>query len=887
MTRPLGRALCSMGMLVALAGCPGPNDANTAAPTTGQDDATVPAPVAAPDDAALVAALGDGGAAIVMVRDQGWSSLASMLQGLEGPMDGLPNDAFLRAPTVLAAVQELPGFDVLKLPPAPEIPGRDSARPIVASLGEALTRGPAGTTVLRFAGGSGRLMPDRTQLAIPSTDLAVSVDAVHAWLLGADGAEDGPSLVEGRAGARGVSFRSGQWAAVLPEVDRVRVVVFDGVFGRPSAALKPLLDVQPAELPTTPALATTLDPSRPVSILLRPWRIRAFGTWLGLYQTERAVEVVSPSLVNAMRLRGTGTATVAERLMPRGDEEFDDWAFGLKAVDDDVHATVVASLTPQGRRMWAGAAGNLVQPLPMREGVTASVRLSLDLGAMLEHAGRRALPQSSPGAIAEAIRECGPWCLAYGALRAPIASLRAPGLADDFWLNAPKHPFTVQYGAKASGAMRSDETMAFIGARGIDDVAALAMLWFGRRVNPQRVERGDNGVLLLGPPEGEAAFDVAEGPEPAAGVLLDVHAEPGAVHPLLGLDAILSVSDTALVVDAVVGDGEATKTTAAPSQWSSPLLEPDVGDAACLAALAEAVVSLGEVPSVVAEQRAAYATKWIGAMDQATQCIAKTPALAGDAAAVASSLRVSVGGALVAELMLDEARDVLGPPCANEGDSAACAMRKALGESRLPPLAKHDVPDACGGYDLGIPVILEGDTLLVLDQRVPATAKGLTDALVDRLSPPQRARRDAPQVALVVPPDTPFATMRPLLDGLAAMGAAWGPVVQREYDRKALLVPMEDWSPTTTVDWTTSAKGASRPRPSQLPDPLSVTVRRGDAQVQLAGGKRRTVRSGKDIAKAVNAQKRRAALSFADDVPWSRVVSVLAGTCGSPRTLAN
>ncbi|MCX4247703.1 hypothetical protein [Paraliomyxa miuraensis] len=373
----------------------------------------------------VMQALGDQGAAVVVVRPRHWASLHDVLVPWSTT---LPREASMLA-DLLQERTGLRRYVARWLDATPvELEGWDEARSVVISYGEVPYGGPPGMATPSMSTAAGRLLPVRHQVWMPASDPAALVASLDRMLAG-QGAPF-PLLVEGRAGAKALRGDA-VTVAILPLEKAVRVVVFQGAFGVDEALLlehmRSHLDASPAVAAPTPARALLVRPDAVVSALVRPWRMRPLAAWTGSVEILDAVATVSPDWREGAISRGLQIVLDAELLMTDEGAELDDSAQSLVVDDGVLRLRSAMSLTPEGEGILAaasrGAGRVLAAPV---DDAWVDVAVQADVRAMLE---ATAAPPGfeaaeAAGELARAVQEGGYFATLYMALRHPFGALR-------------------------------------------------------------------------------------------------------------------------------------------------------------------------------------------------------------------------------------------------------------------------------------------------------------------------------------------------------------------------------------------------------------------------------------------------------------------------------
>ncbi|MCA9654465.1 MAG: hypothetical protein KC501_31390 [Myxococcales bacterium] len=419
--RPRSPSVLALALLLSIPACncghEDPAGSEGSAPTAS---AGGPAVRGDPGVLEVVERLGDQGAAMVVVRPEGWAAVrASLRPWLDA------------APSLAGAAESLPRFASAMLsgsPEAMELGGWDPSRPVVASLGEVPYGGPPGAVTPLLPVREGWMPPVRHQLWVPAKDPAALVASLATTI----GAKAWPELVEGREGARGLDLEDERAAvALLPEAEAVRVVVFQSGGGLVGDArlehLRGRLDAEAAEPEATPALSLLAQPDGMAAGWVRPWRMRALAAWLGAMQVLEALHVVATDQRSVLLARGMQIVLGSELLMTDAGAELDDLAVSLVADEGMLRLRMAASLTPEGETIFAAGLDEAPELL-----VTKAEDAWLELALRLD--ARAALDATEPppafaraerlSEVAEALQDGGSLATLYVTMRHPMGMLR-------------------------------------------------------------------------------------------------------------------------------------------------------------------------------------------------------------------------------------------------------------------------------------------------------------------------------------------------------------------------------------------------------------------------------------------------------------------------------
>jgi len=759
----------------------------------------------------LIAATGDGAALVFVLRDDGWSEVRKSFATAFNTKAADVVGEFADTADPVAGVWVLTKALDLDLP-APTLAGRDAARPIVVSAFEGAYDGPPGAAIAMTANTDGRHPPSRFQLVIPATDVAALTESLDTWV--AARGKSTPELVEGHAGALGFQLGGvsnfGSHVAIIPGRAHVRVVLLYKSHGLSASDVRPWLDVVPAKVPDTPA-ARHVASGQPMAVLVRPWRLRAFGAWYGLEQAQQAIETVGMDQLNAARAKGTAIASSISILTPDDHAEFDDWAFAASGANGTLSFTAVASLTEQGRQIWKAGTRAVERPFELKRDVVADAFVSADVVAMLAAAGKHDSPEGSMSDLFHTFRMCGALCPTYLAMRWPLAGFKtASGAQPPARIATDAALLGAHIAWVEDGASGPVWAAALVG--GDKRVAALGPLLQGMAgrttLQTHTTKRGDKTVLLLGSGIDPASvFDT----ETAGPKYSDV-ARIGATKHTLGLptqlSGRLSMAGTALTAEATFGPGEVTF---APDfrglSWPTPMRSAPTSEAASCLQDAVSVVHK-QIDAAVSASKAQGPKLFAAAYAAAVgplKCASADPELAPAARRLGDTIAIIAARGHLARTQVNEARTILRKQCeVTGGTGPACDAAAGLGKLSTPKLP-HDADAArCNpdyAWSLGSPMVVGDKQALFAGRTTKATPEAVSAMIIDAMPMESRYEKSAPSVSLAVSGDTPFGTVLPVLSGIVALGGHPSPLVRGKGTDLVTIPIAYDLKSTASIDW--------------------------------------------------------------------------------------
>lgn len=327
---------------------------------------------------ARVEALGDRAAFVVVLRPARWEALGASLSGLAAALPEALRAGFAPPQSLdewlALARAQLGERDGAVVPGEPiALKGWDPARPVVLALAEPPVVGPPGAVAAALGSAGDNIGALRHQARVPALDPSALLASLAA-LLDRHGAR-AESLTREDGDALRWSFGPSAWVALVPEADGVRIVastherVSEGFIGDPRSLQSRALD-EPARAPArTPALLSLARDDAAVGLLVRPWSVRALGSWLGAVEVARALEYVTPDMRDRLAARGLEIILRGELLMTDEGAEVDDVALSLRVDGDALVLNAVSSVSDRGAALLdAGLArrGRRRRSLPRR-----------------------------------------------------------------------------------------------------------------------------------------------------------------------------------------------------------------------------------------------------------------------------------------------------------------------------------------------------------------------------------------------------------------------------------------------------------------------------------------------------------------------------------------
>lgn len=885
----------------------------------------------------LMRAAGDKGMLMLVLRDAGWTDLRDRVSPLFDKGWSRLTRQLVAADGPIAFLAALAEALDLELA-APAIRGRDPSRPIVVSMFEAPFDGPPGVAFSRTARTDDLLLPLRHQIVIPATDTAALTASLHAWL--AVGAHECPELVAGHTGAIGLEH-PGAWPtklfiAILPGRSHVRVAVFERGRHVSAADVSPLLDIDDAQPPDTPAMRLTGDARHPIAVMLRPWQIRPYSAWSGVSDTQRALDVAGSGRLDEARAAGFSIAVSAELLAMDDNAEFGDWSFAARADDERVRVAAVASLTPVGQRAWQAGTAVAAARVPLAHPAPVRISGSVDAHAMLGVA-EADLFEDLPDLLRTASM-CGDPCRAYLLLRSPLATanalararptrfpfVRANAIGADLALIEPDG-YPSKWAVALTGA--SDEAFA--------RTEALALGDDFRPLHVSRPKREGAPLLLVGKNiDPTDVFDM-DGPPISRSELASLEAEANSLGIASGMRGRLRFAGTALTGELVIGSdklGFDFEPSFNGLEWASPTGPAPAPEAA--ACLREAILAFHGVWDLRNEESPKRATDLLVDAVARVACVERDPTLAPAARQLGDTMAVLAARLSIADLGLDRAQSIVVDRCeAAGGTGPACEVAEELRSVSVPEIATHSDVGGCwhprGMNDVpGLALLVQPGEMSLFGRRVGSTTADIVEALRDRMTVVERSRKDDPTdlplVDLVVSPDTTFRELMPAIEAISALGVE-ASVVVRDAEGKRVAIPIGvGWPTSLKVDWEIPASFVGEEVPEEEPPPpgvdpfghetsgvyalrspdepppprtrpvdpddaaLALRLTKTDLTAKPRRGRRTPVSGPADVAELIERARQTRSpgngpplvvIAIAPDVPWSNVVPLLVATC--------
>ena len=454
--RSLPLALPALILLCCLAACPG----------VGGDRKEGRA-VRAASAASLVHAAGDGAPLVLVLRQGRYQESAAARAALAAILAGetLPAEArepvlnMLKAPTPWAAVrtaaQAIRGNQGGSWPAT--LLGLDEKRPLVAAIFEPTLHDMSGVGAAATSGAESPPPMLRHRLLVPATDVPVLVQGLRALC-----AELGLPAVGGAGAPEGTFGNAGLAIAVFPGKDHVRVEVVESrvdaardraridrddedlpqqlrkpgdgsqkqterppppVPVPPTSAMLAVLASPPwagrGPLPRTPSLRQVVGGDDLVVLHLRPWLLRDLSLTLNAAHLSAGIRGVDPSMYWTFLSKGWAEIAAGYLLISPEGAQIEDMAFGLSP---DLHLSAVFTLTRQGAAAWGAARSGALAPLAPQQTAPPlfSVRMGLDTKALLTSVVPSTLPDPRMRERVDMVHECGPVCILYAGLCAPL-----------------------------------------------------------------------------------------------------------------------------------------------------------------------------------------------------------------------------------------------------------------------------------------------------------------------------------------------------------------------------------------------------------------------------------------------------------------------------------
>jgi hypothetical protein len=602
---------------------------------------------------------------------------------------------------------------------APALPGSgwDRSRPLIFALAESPYDGPIGTiaatTPLRALAGL------RHQVLVPASD----VPALTSALVDAFGRKHGaPRPVASHPGA--VVFTipdhapadrdddeeredheplesrgGGDWLAVIPETDRVRLVLVRGGVAPVGHFPDPALTGEPlqssgAGVRTAGVAALASTPA--IGVLLRPQRLPALRTWLGAHEGALSIAQVGADLEAEAERMSLRMLVGCERMF--GDEvpEVEDWTLTLGGDPAALRLGLIASLTPRGAALVDAALATAAAPLALTRAdapVHLWLRFDLDAARTVLEAPRSLLDTGDD--LAETMQQCGAWSLfidpaaPFGASKRVAASMLAgaavpvppPVISSGTITQLALTGLSIEdpRGAIAIHASRALDAEGREAVTGLGEIVGAAVeLHSEAEGSGHRTRIGfgldPRGVFAAPVPSTDLAFiHVALGPVVAA---LDPLAPnlAAALRPHARLELMARRSGQALEAELVVGDAAPQLHDLTAHTWPAPAVPGSCSQS--YAGALHRLLRAADDPALTATA----AEPGLQAVDATLDC----PELAAVAPTLRRVGRLILADTLADRARIDDARRLLGPAC-EAGDATVCAHLEGMQRGRVSP----------------------------------------------------------------------------------------------------------------------------------------------------------------------------------------------------------
>lgn len=881
-----------------------------------------PLPAAPAELVATLASFGDRGTLLVILRDEGWGDGPGMLAGLAtgSSLPGIGEQASSPESLIHRFAAE---FDI----PIRhgELAGRDTSRPMIASLFEAPVDGAVAVPTAMQPLRDPEFMGLREQLLIPATDVTTlgnslgdSFGELAAW----------PELVAGRELAIAWKLDDG-FIAALPEDRAIRLIVVHRAVGldpvEDLAVWQTQLDTTAVTAPDTPALRELGAPENTVAVLLRPWRIRSVITWAGLSDGRRALADSPRDYVAMAVARATEIVLGSELMMPDDNAEFDDWALGVAKIDGALRVHTVASMTELGERAFAAAVANGPAPLKVvADDVVGQLAFSLDIPAgMLPETGSDLIAKLDPKQTTSLWRNCGIGCPMHSLMRMPFGALRALVGTDELFERLEPHQIrgfqVVELARGSDDEPRRGVALLFAPTVELDVDALKLMLdlELGLDLRDMQVTSTKRGltpvvVFTLGV-DPKQVFDL-DAPAASTHPVIDGHLDlaklRGPSSPLdplgaLGSDlstvsARVSMAGPALIAEIVAAKPDALSFTPdfTSMSWPSPQRSapPSPGDD-CLArvalAVANALRARVEFASAEIPQRLILA---LGSTESDVACAIEHPQTKAAAHNLRRLLIEALAQHLRERLEFDASAEFLAAACTNTADPKICAMKDSLAAAPKPKLPRSEhMPQCIGdlveyewrrGQINGVPLFVSESGIALGDRLLPADGQEIAAAIRATI-PNGEPRLDATRLALVVDADVEWTTLEPVFEALAALDYHGFALALRddEDDLQSMPIGFRGTASFTVAKPEPSAEPSDEeppmPEPPEQDPPRVVELHLADARVTGPGGKPLTDEVLESFADDTLAEDRNtvAEIEVSATTPWSRVVALATTLC--------
>ena len=596
----------------------------------------------------LVDAVGDDALLVVWWAP---SKLGELRAALEPVLAGLPAELRREVDAMVAHGATPALLGALSGRTLPPLTGLDDSRPVVVALGIAPRDPPLGALSRSVVDGKPPVI--RHRLLLPATDVAQARASVEA------------------AARKVRRFQVGVFAGA----DHVRVELAVG--GAPQAEAPKVVARD------TSARRALLADDAVAGVWLRGWRLRDFATAFGAMQATEALAHASADVTHRIRAAAMSILLRAEVLLVDEGVEIDDLALVLRAAPGVIDVEGVASLTPDGARVFAAAAGQV--PAAPKTPALATLTLGANVRAALDVARE---PPGLRGAtklrdVSYQLAECGAACTTHFGLRQPAGLAK---LVER--LGGPEATVPALAGVRAAllNVDGDTPTIAVVADASAAAVERLRPLVAAVRGELFVVPAGERHTVYAGWGTDPRAF-FADAGKPAAAPLLQLRVDGGKrpaglpiPDALRGLELRVDATERALVTRVRIDVGSA-KPLGAPTRYAGSTASPvgvraDSAGAVCLRRYARAVAELfhglGEVPP---DKRDLLARSGLAKADGDLACAAKDPATKPPAHALRRALLVLLADFAAASWT--PATSALEWGCA-QGDAVVCARLKTL-----------------------------------------------------------------------------------------------------------------------------------------------------------------------------------------------------------------
>ncbi len=727
---------------------------------------------------------GPRAALVAVLHPDRWTGAQPRLAGLLAQLPGATGSIAAAAdpsqwlPQIFAVL----GVD---LPPLPAI-GWDRSRPLIVALGEVPLEAPSGTLAATVPL---RELPGlRHQILVPASDPSALISA-YVGAIVSRGARP-PRLIQGHPGAviftlpdRTLELREddaalatgtleshggGDWLAVIPEVDQIRIViVHGGVYPTDhfAAAAHPREPLRlPGAAPKTSGVAT-LASALILGGMLRPQRLTALRTWIRAQETAMALtRVGADQLAEAER---TGLRIMVGCEMLYGDEvpEVEDWTLALAADDAALRLRLVTSLTPHGAAIVDAGVNAAAAPLTLSRADTighAWLRFDGDAAkGVLKPPSTLLDPDED---LALMMQECGAW----SALLGPAAPF---GNSQRLWGSmlagvttpAPEPPGSISQLAitqlrlgelRGALAVHTPGVLDADAREGVPILGGLIGVETEVHSEPEgsgersRIGFGVDPRTVFGAPAPTAELALMQlelGPVASA---VETHA-PGlaaALRPHVRASLLAGRSGQAVEAELVLGDAAPRLHDLGAYTWPAP-----VAGAACSQGYARALHRLlraADEPGLTIPAAAQQL--------QAVEATLGCPALVTLAPVLRRTGLLILADAFADRSRIADARELLTAPC-SAGDAVVCARLAVLRDAVAPtlPIVATTCPDNFPG---GQTLAVDSKGISLAGVRL-ADAKALAKAVLEQAA----LRPHRIELALEFDAGLTIAALRPVL----------------------------------------------------------------------------------------------------------------------------